>query len=258
MSSSDNISPRGSDDPPPLRLVRDDGTELPAPTPTHERDRLLHELSNLLDGSLRNVGLALSRFDEATADAGINDDARQCLATADRSLHQMAGLLRQWMRSSCADLGSVYRPDAKLGEIVEHAVRNMAPVARVQEIDLHVDLSHEATNFPAGQLYPVIANGLRNAVESIGTNGAVTLEAEVVGEELEVRIVDDGAGVADDLPRDGDGLVAPGVSTKTHGQGLGLAISRDIVRAMGGVIRLEPNEPRGAVLLIRLPKRNRS
>ncbi len=255
MSSSDNISPRGGDDPPPLRLVRTDGTDASLPAPTRQRDRLLHELSNLLDGSLRNVGLALSRFDEVAAETGVDAEARQCLATADRSLQQMAGLLRQWMRSACADLGSVYRPDAKLGEIVEHAARNLAPVARVQEIDLHVETSHEASRFPAGQLYPVLANGLRNAIESIGSNGAVTLSADVVGDELEVRIADDGAGVPDDLPRDGDGLVAPGVSTKPHGQGLGLAISRDIVRAMGGVIRLESNEPRGAVLLIRLPRR---
>jgi signal transduction histidine kinase len=42
-------------------------------------------------------------------------------------------------------------------------------------------------------------------------------------------------------------------STKPHGMGLGLAISRSIVEAHGGRLWAEPNQEKGAVFAFRLP-----
>jgi signal transduction histidine kinase len=41
--------------------------------------------------------------------------------------------------------------------------------------------------------------------------------------------------------------------TRAPGSGLGLHISRQLVRAMGGEIRLEPNPRRGASFVVELP-----
>ena len=258
MSDSHNIPPVDPPDKPHLRLVGDDVPPSPSDTitPAHDNgshQRLLHELGNLLDGSLRNVGLALSRLDDQADDAPVDPAARDCLRTADLSLQHMAGLLRQWMRNGCADLAATYRHDATLEEITQHAVRVTQPVARVQEIDLIVEMEPATLAFPASQLYPVIINGLRNAVEAVGRNGRVIMQTLSQGDDIEIRITDNGPGISPQLPRDKDGLVAPGVTTKSNGQGLGLVISRDLVRALGGVIRLEPADAGGTVLLIRLP-----
>jgi len=44
-------------------------------------------------------------------------------------------------------------------------------------------------------------------------------------------------------------------STKRNGTGLGLPISRDIARAHGGELGVEPCEPHGACFRLRLPMR---
>ena len=260
MSDSGNIPPQDSQAP-ALRLVGEDPGPIPFPsaatstqhTKNEQHDRLLHELGNLLDGSLRNVGLAISKLDEQADDSAPQPAARECLRTADLSLQHMAGLLRQWMRTGSADVGTTYRNDATLQEITRHALRIMSPVADTHRIELTIDLAPQSLEFPAGKLYPVIINGLRNAVEAVGTGGVVTMTTELTEDQLEIRITDNGPGINPQLPRDADGLVQPGVTTKSHGQGLGLAISRDIVRALGGSIRLDNAQPEGTVLRIQLP-----
>lgn len=272
MSDSRNIGLRGSDEP-KLRLADDQqvvDARVARPRRVRRRrgpiergmldrgrnaERLVHELSNLLDGSLRNVGLALRRLEDDAA--ALDLSAAEQLRTADHALRYMAELLDGWRaagREPAAATG-LRNAETALGEVIHEATRLTRPTCEAAGIALTVSVAREVIDEPLGQLYPVILNGLRNAVESVGRDGAVELAAEQQGRTIEIRIADTGRGVSPDLPRDGDGLIAAGASTKGAGHGLGLAISRDIVRALGGVMRLEdrPDDRPGAVLLIRLP-----
>lgn len=237
---------------PPLRLV---GSDAPiAETAAEDADRLIHELSNLLDGSLRSVGLALSGLDDAAKVGAIDAETREHISHTSEALRQMAALIGQQASGHKPDLAAPYKPDRALGEVVDHVMRVTSAAAKELNISLFVEIADDVAGHPCGQVYPVLVNGVRNAIESIGRDGAVQVEAFFSGDNLEVRINDTGEGVSPSLPRDNDGLVAPGVTTKPRGQGLGLAISRDIVRALGGVIRLEDGEDGvGATLVIRLP-----
>jgi PAS domain S-box-containing protein len=70
------------------------------------------------------------------------------------------------------------------------------------------------------------------------------------GAEVEVSVVDAGHGIpADLLPR----LFESFVTTREHGMGLGLSISRSIVEAHGGKIRAENNAGGGATVGFTLP-----
>lgn len=254
--SHENHKP-GHDGAPPLRLVGEPFAAGDQPTPTETGNdspqRLLHELSNLLDGSLRSVGLALSGIDDAAQAGTVDSETREHLANTSLALRQMAELLSQQTPGHDADLASAYEHDRTLGEVIAHAMKVLSPVAGELEIDLTAEVGDDVADRASGRVYPVLINGMRNAIEAVGRDGAVRVEAHRAGDDLELRITDTGCGVSPALPRDHDGLVAPGVTTKPRGQGLGLAISRDIVRAMGGVIRLEDGEHHGAVLIIRLP-----
>ncbi len=215
--------------------------------------KLVHELANLLDGSLRNVGLALRRIEREGFDS--DDHVLDHLRTSELTLRQMASLLNGWQVNAGVERLAGNAADFTLGQIAEHATKIMHPVAEAQDITLavHIDPAVRRLNLP--MLQPVILNGLRNAVEAIGRGGSVELTARTAGDDVEIRITDDGPGVDPSLARDADGLVPAGASTKSTGQGLGLAISRDLVRAMGGTMRLEDNDDlgHGAVLVLRLP-----
>lgn len=93
---------------------------------------------------------------------------------------------------------------------------------------------------------------ISNALDAIAEGGSITVRCGRCGPEaVEVRITDDGPGVAaQDLPR----LFEPFFTTKTPGKGtgLGLAIARNIVNEHGGSVRLE-NVGGGAAAVVELP-----
>jgi two-component system, NtrC family, nitrogen regulation sensor histidine kinase NtrY len=70
------------------------------------------------------------------------------------------------------------------------------------------------------------------------------------GAAVEVTVSDTGHGITDEIR---ERLFLPYYSTKRRGTGLGLSIAAKIVQEHGGSINAEPNTPKGARFLMRLP-----
>lgn len=98
----------------------------------------------------------------------------------------------------------------------------------------------------------VLWNLLLNAAQAVREGGNVTLAAEWAdASRLAVEICDDGPGLPD-LPI--ERLLAPCVSARAGGSGLGLSVSREIVEAHGGSLTLGPAQGGGARVRFCLPK----
>jgi two-component system nitrogen regulation sensor histidine kinase NtrY len=102
----------------------------------------------------------------------------------------------------------------------------------------------------ADQLEQLLINLLRNAVDAaLETRGGVGIGWKVNGPWIEVRIEDEGPGIANP-----DNLFVPFYTTKPEGTGIGLALSRQIAEAHGGALTLENRQPGpGCEALLRLP-----
>jgi C4-dicarboxylate-specific signal transduction histidine kinase len=238
-----------------LRNIPDGGDGAPGRETPRDGAAVAHELNNLLDGSLRNVSLALTRLGDARAehpDDSIDDDTLQRLDTATLSMRQMAVLLQQWMVSSRARFGEG-QAQTTLEQAVRQVLALIEPTRRKRGIRIDVAIEPDAGLLPVGPMQPVIFNGLRNAMEAIADRGSVRLVVTREGEDLSLQITDNGPGVALMLPRDADGLVVAGITTKAAGHGLGLAVSRDIVHRLGGTLKLIDLPDGGASLQARWP-----
>jgi len=103
----------------------------------------------------------------------------------------------------------------------------------------------------ARELEQVFVNLLTNARDASPEDGVVSCKVAREGMVARVTIADRGAGVPAEA---GGRLFQPFFTTKkSGGMGLGLAISRDIVRRHGGDIGLSPREGGGAVAWVTLP-----
>jgi signal transduction histidine kinase len=100
------------------------------------------------------------------------------------------------------------------------------------------------------QMGQVLENLVRNAVEAMPAGGALRIEAQMVEGHLDLRVADDGPGV---LPEDQERIFEPLFTTKRSGTGIGLAISKRLVEAHGGVITMETAPGQGTAFTVRLP-----
>jgi two-component system, LuxR family, sensor kinase FixL len=72
----------------------------------------------------------------------------------------------------------------------------------------------------------------------------------VGGDMVEVAVADTGPGISDEIKAK---LFQPFVTSKQHGMGVGLSISRTIVESHGGNLWAEPHEGGGAIFRFTVP-----
>jgi signal transduction histidine kinase len=91
------------------------------------------------------------------------------------------------------------------------------------------------------QLDQVLINVIKNAIEAIERNGRIEIRAESGGDVVELSVFDTGAGLSEEAR---ERLFTPFYTTKSHGQGLGLTLVREILNQHGFAFSLEPVEGR--------------
>lgn len=96
---------------------------------------------------------------------------------------------------------------------------------------------------------------VKNAIDALqGREGTITLRVSAEQDAAAIRVVDTGPGVPGELRRT---LFDPGITTKSGGWGIGLALARRVVEdSHGGELMLEHVEA-GATFLIRIPMHER-
>ena len=98
-------------------------------------------------------------------------------------------------------------------------------------------------------------NLFNNAIQAMPTGGNLAVEAHEVCKnknerKVVITVTDTGVGIPDDVkPR----LFTPMMTTKSKGQGLGLAVVKRLVEALGGTIAFESVEGKGTKFIIELP-----
>ena len=101
------------------------------------------------------------------------------------------------------------------------------------------------------QVPQVFVNILRNAIQASPTDIIVVLNTAYSDKEVQITISDDGGGIPEEIQAK---IFQPNFTTKSNGNGLGLAISKHIVEGTGGRITFE-SSPKGTTFFIYFRKR---
>ena len=102
------------------------------------------------------------------------------------------------------------------------------------------------------QLVQVFLNLVLNAIDATDRDGRIELGARPCPEGVEVTVRDDGSGIA---PEDAARVFQPYFTTKPHGTGLGLFVTRKLVQEHGGTVTFESKLGEGTVFRVYLPVR---
>ncbi len=102
------------------------------------------------------------------------------------------------------------------------------------------------------KLRQVMVNLTINALQATGAGGAIDIQTAVDAEEFVLRLADTGEGI---LKENLEKIFDPFFTTKGPGEGtgLGLFITRSIVKALGGTITATSRPGAGSIFSVRLP-----
>ena len=201
-------------------------------------------------------------FSQLMVDGGSMGEAeRRNLAIINRSGHHLLTLINDILELSKIEAGRVglqvaaASPAALLDDVVE-MVRERAGRSGIA---LHVERGElpPAVLVDGGKLRQVLLNLLSNALKFIDA-GRVTLALQVHGvgaaRELAFSVRDTGFGIAAaDLERIFQPFVQADTPLTQAGTGLGLTISRQFVRLMGGELQVRSQLGVGSVFSFRIP-----
>ena len=225
-----------------------------------ERDAeaVRRDLISAVSHDLRTPLASLRAMVEAVADEVIDDPAslRRYSFEMGRSVGQLSKLVDDLFELAQLEAGVITTETrrSRLGEIVESALATVAVPAAEKGLRLVAEVDTTADLTCSPRLERVLLNLLHNAVQHTPADGTVRLAATLRDDWIELAVEDTGSGIRrEDLDRVFDPFFRADPARHGPGAGLGLALSRRIVEAMGGRISAESVAAGGARFAVSLP-----
>lgn len=216
------------------------------------RSTILNAVSHDLRTPLSSIKAAVSSLRQPDVAWG-ETDREEFLATieeeADR-LNSLVGNLLDMSRLQAGALSLALRPIG-LDEVVPRALRSILRSGGLVEVDVPESLSRVKAD-PA-LLERAVANLAENAVAWSPAATPVRIAASEVAGRVELRVVDQGPGIPQAArSRVFEPFQRLGDRPRGEGIGLGLAVAKGFVEAMGGTVELEDTPGGGLTVCISL------
>ncbi|WP_421740505.1 DUF4118 domain-containing protein [Cellulomonas sp.] len=214
------------------------------------RTALLAAVSHDLRTPLATIRASVDGL--TSTDLDLDDVDRAALVgTLAESTARLERLIDNLLDLSRLQTGSV-RPVLRatsLDEIVPFAIEGYPPGAVVLEVPDDLPLVHT----DPGLLERVVANLVSNAVRHARAGSPVLVGSAVVGNDVVVRVVDDGPGVPDDVKDHMFAAFQRLGDTSGTGLGLGLAVADGLATAVGAELSVEDTPGGGLTMLVTVP-----
>ena len=222
------------------------------------REEMMAIVSHDLKNPLATIQMAVQFLLEELAP---NDRAfepeRAQLNVIHRSAQRMYRLVHDLLDAAAVEAGQfrVALAPIAVEALIDDALELLRPLAAAKGIRLIADVEHELPKVVADRerMLQVFSNLGGNALKFTPNGGRLEIRAAVRDGTVEFAVSDSGTGITPhDIPHIFDRYWQSS-KTARNGVGLGLAITRGIVQAHGGTIRVESTVGYGTTFRFTLP-----
>jgi signal transduction histidine kinase len=178
----------------------------------------------------------------------------------EREIVRLQGLIDDLFTISQAEAGglSLNVTAVDVGAVIQRRVEALAPLAWERErveVVAEVPLDLPPAQADADRLDQVLINLLRNALRHTSPGGIVAVIARVETDSLRIEVRDTGEGIApEELPHIWERFYRGDTAREqdVRGAGLGLALVKELIDAMGASIDVESIVGQGSCFIVRL------
>ena len=186
---------------------------------------------------------------------GFDDPARRKLSVIAEEvshLEEMVAEMRDFVRRP-----PTQKVPGQINAVVEEALEPFQETFREHHIQVRrvEETPLPPVAFDPRQLYQVLVNLFKNALEAMPQGGEITIAGRVREDKVEITVNDTGVGMP---PEVADNIFQPYFTTKDKRTGLGLAICQNIIAEHGGCISVDSAPGRGTTFTIQLPLKETS
>lgn len=223
------------------------------------RSRQLESLSTLAAGAAHELATPMStvlliarELQHHLEDVDVPDSVRHDLQVIDSELRHCRAILSR-MRSAAGDHAGEQWQETTVGELLDLVLEGIREPHRVEISQETERFDEEPLWVPSEAIAQTVRNLIHNGLDASSEENSVWVDMQTDDKSLLVTIQDQGQGMREDvLERIGQ----PFFTTKEpgRGMGLGLFLSGNVIRRLGGELQFDSQPGRGTIARVRLPR----
>jgi signal transduction histidine kinase len=180
--------------------------------------------------------------------------------TINEEADRLERLIDNMLNISKIEIGGLVlnKSPVRTRKMLEDALTSVRATAKSKSIDMSADLPDDMPDVDLDKelIRVVVMNLLGNAIKYTDPGGSIVVSGEIDPDEMRVHVVDTGWGIPLDEQEKVFEKFFRGQRTgseKATGNGLGLALAREIACLHGGDLRLLSEEGKGSKFTLHLP-----
>lgn len=190
----------------------------------------------------------------------INEEQKRGLEVVLRNTDRLDALIQDILDISRLESGTLkfFPEKTDIGKIVTESVETMQSAADLKNIRINADVKDRIPELVVDQerVKQVLVNLIDNAIKFSPDSSSVNVRAKRQGDDVLFEVQDFGRGIPKDEQKrvfEAFYQVDSGMDRKFGGAGLGLSVSRGIILAHGGEIRVRSTLNKGSTFVFTLP-----
>ena len=218
----------------------------------------LEGLTTLAAGAAHELATPLSTIDVIVRELSrhLEDTEKPESVDADLKLIdaqlEMCRQILQRMRTASGDSMAHRWDRTTVGELIDTTLEGIRDPHRVDVIDASDAVERQTLWVPQEAVAQAVRNLIHNGLDASGEEGRVRVESRLVGEHVQIHVIDSGLGMSDKVL---DRASEPFFTTKEPGRGIGLGLflTRNVISRLGGELEFRSKLGIGTEAIVTIP-----